>query len=458
MSDNNFTHLHVHTWYSFLDGFASPKELAERAKELGMSALAMTDHNHIGGAIEFQKACVDAGITPILGWEGYWTKDASVLAMPINDRYALAKEAAEQNGVEIPAKITKKALKELLSDYMYPTKQNHILFLAKNQTGWHNLIKLQSESAMKCTFNGRFLCDDELLEKYSEGLVMTTACIGNSLLKLLEENNHEAAESQILKWHAIFKDNLYLEIQPLNIPEQHLMNLFLINMSQKHNIKLVATNDVHYALHEDHDDHDTLLCIGTGKKKTETERLAYSNDFWLKSYDEMISSFQDQFVSMDNPPENYMTLVYEALENTNEIVAEIESVKIGADTPQMPEIKIDSKLSTADYLTKQCYQALYAYKKKRPEINLKLYEKRLHDELHVINTKGFDSYMLIVQDYIKNSGCPTGPGRGSGAGSLVLFLLGITKIIDPIEHGLLFSRFLTMDRSEIPDCIVACST
>lgn len=455
MTNNNFTHLHVHTWGSFLDGISSPKALAERASELGMTSLAMTDHNHTGIAIDFQASCVKAGIKPILGLEGYWTKDTATLSLPIDDRYELATKEARLNGVEIPEKIKKKELKELLGSYMYTTRQSHVLFLAKNQTGWRNMVKLQSESAMACTFNGRFLCDDNLLKKYAEGLIMTTACIGNALLPMLENEQREEAEKQLLAWQAIFGDDFYPEIQPLNIPEQYLMNLFLIEMADKHGLNLVATNDVHYTLYEDHDDHDTLLCIGTGNKKEEEERIRYSNDFWLKSYDEMIECFETQMADMSNAPENYMEIVKQALANTNTIAAQIQSIKIGADTPQLPQFNTESTLSNADFMVKECYQALYAYKKKRPLINLRTYEKRLRTELDIINTKGFGPYMLIVQDYIKNSGCPTGPGRGSGAGSLVLFLMGITKVIDPIEHGLLFSRFLTMDRTAMPDCKAA---
>lgn len=451
MTINNFTHLHVHTWYSFLDGFSSPKDLAERAKELGMTALAMTDHNHLGGAIEFQKACNDIGITPILGYEGYYTEDTNILSLSADERYDIAKEKAIENGVEIPSKITKKALRELVQDYLYDTSQHHILFLAKSQKGWHNLVKLQSESAMACTYNGRFLCDDALLEKYNEDVIMTTACIGNTLLDWLMDGQEDRAEKKIIKWKNIFKKDFYLEIQPLNIEKQHVMNKFLIKMAQKHNIDLIATNDVHYALYDDHDDHDSLLCVGTGKKKSEEVRIRYSNDFWLKSYDEMIESFEEQLTSMENAPENYMDLVRQALEQTNAIAEEISTIKIGADTPQMPDFEVDSTLSPEDYLTKQCFKELYNYKKKKPKIDIKVYEKRLHEELGVINSKGFAPYMLIVEDYVKNSDCAVGPGRGSGAGSLVLFLLGITKIADPIEHGLLFSRFLTQDRTSLPD-------
>ena len=458
MSDTPFVHLHAHSHYSFLDGFSSPGALAERAKELGMPAMAVTDHNHLGATIDFQKACIKQGIKPILGLESYYTEDRKTLALDINDRKALATEAATKAGVDLSGKLKKKEINKRIEPFMYDTKQYHILFLAINQTGWQNLVKLQSEAALDCTFNGRFLCDDELIEKHQEGLIMTTACISNPLSKYLnpESNDYNPAyaEEKILKWKRIFGDRFYLEIQPLNIDIQWGMNRFLLEMHSKHDIPIISTNDVHYARETDHDDHDTLLCIGTGKMKSETERMQYSNDFWIKTLDEMIASYEEQIPHLsDDEAERtrYREAIQKSLEEPYALSQRIESIQIEADEYQLPDIKFHHRMTTESYLQFEAFKALYKYKARKPAIDIRTYEKRLKEELDIINNKGFASYMLVVQDYIKNSGCPTGPGRGSGGGSLLLFLLGITKIIDPIEHKLLFSRFMTPDRTALPD-------
>lgn len=412
--------------------------------------------------------------------EMYWTWDTNILSMPKEDRNQWAIERAKASGFDIeaaihrienpisektgkplkPKKISKTELNTLIEPYEYDTKQYHIILLAINQTGWGNLVKLQSEAAEKCTFNGRYCCDDEMLARHSEGLIMATACIGNAVPTLINQGFHKEAEEQIDRWHAIFGDRFYIEIQPLNIPEQRMANFILLQHAANKGIKVIATTDVHYTLKEDHDDHDTLLCIGTGKKKSDVERLRYSNDYWIKSYDEMIETFEEQAESMTETFEelfdqdSYMETVKIALENTNKIADMVEDIKLGSSVNLFPRIQIPFGMTPEGYLTMTCFQNLYKYKNANPEIDTRIYEKRLNDELKVINTKGFAPYILVVQDYIEwanKNGCPTGPGRGSGAGSLVLFLLGITKIIDPIKYNLLFFRFLTMDRSAPPD-------
>ena len=305
---SNLTHLHVHTSYSFLDGMCKPHELIARVKELGMSAIAITDHNHIGGSYDFQKECKNQGIKPILGLEAYWTEDMTELSKPSEERnldsYKKALEAAAITLTEYDV-ITKKSknskvkvteVKEKCKPYAYDTHQYHIIFLAMNQTGWNNLIKLQSEAAVNCTFNGRFLCDNKLIEKYNEGLICTTACVANRIARYINRDKNEAAAKQLLlSWFNIFKDRFYLEIQPLNLKDQINVNKFYLKMSEEYNIPIIATNDVHYIYKEDHDDHDTLLCIGTGKKKSDYNRMKYTNDFWLRSYDEMLKAFQLQY-------------------------------------------------------------------------------------------------------------------------------------------------------------------
>lgn len=460
----NFVHLHLHTSYSFLDGFNDPYESAKRAKELGMKAMAVTDHNSLAGVIDFQKACHKEGIKPLLGVELYWTWDTNILSMSLDDRNKWAAERAEKDGVKIPKGIKKKELKELIAPYEYDTKQYHVLFIAQNQTGWKNLVKLQSEAADKCTFNGRFLVDNELLRKYNEGIIMTSACIGSPVNSLFIEGRDEEAYELLNTWKEIFQERFFVEIQPLDLDLQWIANAKLIRWAKENDVKIVATNDVHYTRKEDHDDHDTLLCIGIGRFKDEEDRMTYSNDYWIKNYDEMLESFARQTASMIKndfdgkqyfDPEEYIQVAIEGLENTNLIADMCSEIKLGSDKPLFPKIDVPKWTTPERWLTLKCYRALYKYKKENPDINVKIYERRLQEELNVINPKGFAPYMLIVEDLVKNCGVITGPGRGSAAGSLVLFLLGVTKQIDPIKYNLLFFRFLTADRTSPPDCMVA---
>lgn len=468
--DKNFTHLHLHTSYSVLDGMCKLEELIPKAKSLGMKALAITDHNHLGGTYQFQKICLENDIKPILGYEAYYTEDTSILSLPIEERNKMAADSALKNGAISEAEyeayfktgstknIKKSDVKKKIEPYAYSTKQYHIIFIAKNQIGWQNLIKLQSESAEKCTFNGRFLCDNDLIRKYSEGIICTTACIANRIARYVNEDKHEEAETLLKTWYEIFGADFYLEIQPLPMKEQVRVNSFYIQMSEKYSIPLIATNDVHYIEKTDHDDHDTLLCIGTGKFKSDWNRMKYSNDFWLRSYDEIIEAFEYQeYKFKEDLPQHYMDKVKEALENTNHVADMVEkNIQIGSKTPLIPQVKLPEGETAEHRLAKRCWKALYnlALKDEYVKDNLKIYEKRLHEELEVINPKGFASYLLVVDEFItwaNKNNCLTGVGRGSAAGSLCLYLLGITKVVDPIKNGLLFSRFLTKDRTAMPD-------
>ena len=471
-----FNHLHVHTSYSFLDGYNPIARLVARAKELGMNALAITDHNHLGGCLEFQRECNKQGIKPLLGCEMYWTFDTDFASKPVDERNQDAIDKARAAGVlqeEAPVEINPKTgkpkkatklkksdIKDIIAPFEYDMSQYHIILIAINQTGWKNLVKLQSEAADKCTYNGRFLCDDAMLAKYSEGLVMTSACIGNVAADMIIEGRTAEAEAQILRWKEIFGDRFFLEIQPLNIEKQWRVNMAYMELASRHDITVVATNDVHWTLKEDADDHDTLLCIGTGKLKADEERMRYSPDFWLKDRNEMVESFEIQLDSMvddgiaSHCVEEYANFCLQAIDNTSLIADAVEAVTLGSPVPLFPEVHTPVGLSTETFLTSKCYQELYKYLAANPHLDRFTYERRLHEELSVINTKGFAPYMLTVEEYItwaNANGCPTGPGRGSAAGSLTLFLLGITRRIDPIQYQLLFSRFLTVDRTAPPD-------
>lgn len=470
MTDANFTHLHVHTAYSFLDGLCKLDELIDRAKELGMTAIAITDHNHIGGTLEFQKLCKAKGIKPILGCEAYYTTDTSILSLPAEERTKLgAKTALEKNLISEDefeflvngkkgTKTTKKAIKEKIAPYVYSNKSNHIIFLAMNQVGWENLIKITSRGAEKCTFNGRFHCDNNILKKYNEGVICTSACVANKLAKLVNAGKEDEAENLLKEWIDIFQDRFYLEIQPLSMEEQVNANSFYIKMAQKYDIKIIATNDVHYILESDHDDHDTLLCIGTGTKKTDTNRLKYTNDFWLRTREEMIEAFHRQYEKFKSKlPDNYLDIASQALDNTNRIADRIdENIKIGSDKPLIPQVKLPKGKTPESVLQIRCWQQLYALAEKDPYVkdNFDIYKKRLYYELKIIIPKGFASYLLVVDEYVQwanEYANGTGPGRGSAAGSLCLYLLGVTRNIDPIKYKLLFERFLTADRTALPD-------
>lgn len=464
-----FIHLHLHSSYSFLDGYCKPKQVAKMAADLGMTAIAVTDHNHIGAAPEFQEACVNNGVKPILGCEMYWTEDTAKLALPVEERNMMAADAALKakaiTNEEYLAVVTKskiagiKKIKGTIKEYGCDKKGYHVLLLAMNQTGWNNLVKLQSEAAEKCTFNGRFHADTKMLKKYNDGLILTTACIGSAPATYINTGRIDEAEKLIVEWHDIFHDRMYLEIQPLCLDRQALVNRTYIEWSKKYDIPLIATNDVHYLTKNDHDDHDTLLCIGTGTKKRDSERLKYTNDFWLRTYDEMMVAFEVQadFIGDEINRNEYIAACKKAMDNTVVIADCIDNdIKLGADHDLLPHIQLPNGEDPKIYLMKMSFWNLYRYATAvdMDKETLRKYEKRLHHELTIIFNRNFEEYMLIVQEYVawaNQHGCVTGPGRGSAAGSLLLFLIGVTKMIDPIKYDLLFERFLTEDRKGLPD-------
>lgn len=447
-----FVHLHVHTYYSFLDGMGSPEEKVLKAKAMNMKAIAITDHNHLGGVPDFQKACKKHGIKPLLGVELYYTHDMSKISASKEERDEMALKAAIEDGVEIPPKATKKAIKELCKPYAYDTQGYHIILIAKNQTGWKNLVRIQSEAAEKGLFNGRYHADNELLSKYSEGIIVTSACIGSMPCSYLRKGMYKEAKAVIQSWVSIFgKENTFLEIQGLDWEEQYKVNLQLIEISKELDIKVIATCDSHYTEKEDNEDHDTLLCIGTGNYKSEENRMKYDHEYWLKSYNEMYHSF----ARLGKDDKEYMEEVEQALANTNIIPSMVEDIKLGSDVPLFSNIELPEGKTPESVFANKCWLNLYAYlKKAKLKHKRREYEERLAWELYVINTKGYAPYMLAVEEYVNwanENGCPTGPGRGSAAGSLALFVTGITRVIDPIKYNLLFSRFLTMDRTALPD-------
>ena len=452
---NNFVHTHVHTDASLLDGLSKVKDLVAKAKSLNMKAIALTDHGSLGNAYSFWKECRTNDIKPLLGNELYYTHNTNILSLPLKDRDALAMKQAEEAGIEIPKKAKKKDIAELLEPYTYDTKGYHILFIAMNQTGWVNLMKLSGEASDKCTYNGRPHCDMDMIRKYNEGIICTTACLGSYLNQCIVNNKMDEAHKHLAELKDIFGDRLFLEIQPFNEEEQVRVNIELMNMAKQYGLRIITGTDSHYVNKEDHYIHDILLCIGTGAKLSDEVRFRFKNEFWFMSYEEVIEQYQKQIALVDEVPDFYMPAVYESLYSTNVLADMVYDVKLKSDKPVMPIVEVPEGFTDDSYLRHQCWTRLYAYLTKN---NLwdkrRIYEQRLNHELNVICTKGYASYFLIVQDFIdwgNANGCPFGPGRGSAAGSLVAFLLGIVKGTDPIEYDLLFFRFLTMDRKALPD-------
>ena len=453
---NNIVHTHVHTDASLLDGLSKVKDLVAKAKSLNMKAVAITDHGSLGNTLSFWEECNKQGIKPLLGNELYYTHNTDILALPLKERDALAIEQAKENGVEIPKKAKKKDIAELLEPYTYDTKGYHILFIAMNQTGWVNLMKLSGEASDKCTYNGRPHCDMNMIRKYSEGLICTTACLGSYLDQCIVNNNMEEARAHLAELKDIFGDRLFLEVQPFNEEEQIKANIELIKLSEEYDIKLITGTDSHYINKEDHYIHDILLCIGTGAKLSDEVRFRFKNEFWFMSYDEVIEQYEKQIQLGGIPNEyEYECAIQESINNTNLLADMVEDIKLKSDKPIMPIVEVPEGFDDNSYLRHQCWTNLYKYLTANNLWNKRrIYEERLNHELNVICTKGYASYFLIVQDFIEwgnNNGCPFGPGRGSAAGSLVAFLLGIVKGTDPIEYDLLFFRFLTMDRKALPD-------
>ena len=396
---NKFTHLHVHTSHSLLDGSVRINELMDRVKELGMESIAITDHGNMFGVIEFYKQATKKGIKPILGCEVYVTKG---------------------NYME--------------KDKSKEREQYHLVLLAENEEGYLNLIKIVSEGYIN-GFYYKPRVDHNVLKKYSSGIIALSACLGGEVQKHLIYNEYDEAKKIANIYNEIFgQDNFYLEVQDHGMREQKLVNQQLIRLSRETNIPLVATNDIHYIRKEDAKVHDVLLCIQTGKTIDEENRMKFpSDEFYLKSYEEMKSKFPN---------------LEEALENTVKI-SERCHVELDFNTIHLPEYDIPDEITNSEYLRKLCYEGL----SKRYEIITEEIKERLEFEIETIEKMGYVDYFLIVWDFIKyakDNGIMVGPGRGSAAGSLVSYTLGIIDI-DPLKYGLLFERFLNPERISMPD-------
>ncbi len=400
---SDFVHLHVHTEYSLLDGAARINELVQRAKDLGQPAIAITDHGTMYGVIDFYKAAKKAGIKPLIGCEVY------------------------------QATRTRFDRQPQLDDSQY-----HLVLLAANQTGYHNLIKLVSQGFID-GFYYRPRVDWELLEQYNEGIIALSACLGGQIPTLLLNGLYEEAKAVVLRMQSIFgQDNFYLELQEHGLPEQRKVNEELVKLHNETGAPLVITNDIHYVKAEDHEAHDVLLCVQTGKTIHDENRMRFVPEFHLKDAQEMAS----MFYYLD--PE----LVAKAMANTVAI-AERCQVDFEFGVSRLPVYKVPEGFTPESYLRYQVAQRLpIRYPNPSKEIL-----DRVDYELSVIEGMGFSSYFLIVADFIdyaRQNKIPVGIGRGSGAGSVVAYILGITNL-DPLPYGLIFERFLNVERVSLPD-------
>ena len=396
----NFTHLHVHTEYSLLDGSNKIKEYVARVKELGMDSAAITDHGVMYGVIDFYREAKAAGINPILGCEVY---------VAPNSRFD----------------------REVGSD---EDRYYHLVLLAENNRGYANLMKIVSLGFVE-GFYYRPRVDKELLRQYHEGIIALSACLAGEVPRYLTRGLYEEARQTALEYQEIFgKDNYFLELQDHGIPDQRLVNQQLLRMSEELHIPLVATNDVHYTYEDDVAAHDILLCIQTGKKLTDENRMRYEGgQYFVKSPEQMAELFP---------------YALQALENTHKIAKRCH-VEIEFGVTKLPRFDVPSPYTSWEYLNKLCYEGLdERYGDRAEEL-----KPRLKYELDTIQKMGYVDYFLIVWDFIRyarDHGIPVGPGRGSAAGSIVSYTLGITQL-DPIRYNLLFERFLNPERVSMPD-------
>jgi len=409
-----FIPLHNHSDYSLLDGASQVSKIVEKASELGLDSIALTDHGVMYGVLDLVKKCKAKGIKPIIGNEMY------IINGSIDDPQ--------------PKK----------------EKRYHLVVLAKNKTGYRNLVKLTTLSHLN-GMRGRGIfsrpCIDKfLLEKYKDGLIISTACLGGEIPQAILKGRIDVAEDIALWYKNLFGGDFYLEIQDHGSIEDRIVNVEILKIGKKYNIKVIATNDAHYISNMDVEAHDALLCVLTGKLISDEKRLRYTGTEYIKSEDEMLRLFNDHIEEKS---------IKEAVNNTVEISQKIEEFELFG-TYRMPKFPIDHKNDedSLSFLTRISYQGLLKRLNKSSlnEVD-DVYKKRLASELKIINDMGFPDYFLVVWDYIKfarDHSIPVGPGRGSAAGSLVAYSLQITNI-DPVKHGLLFERFLNPARKSMPD-------
>ena len=426
---SNFVHLHIHSEFSLLDGANRIKDIPKIAKELGMDSIAITDHGVMFGVIDFYKACKENGVKPIIGCEMY---------------------------------VAPRSRKD--KDPNLDSKYNHLILLAKNNEGYKNLSKLVSLSFIEGYYYKPRI-DKELLEKYHEGLICCSACLAGEVPQAIQKGDMEEAKKAALWFKDLFKDDYYLEIQNNGIKQQALVNQKLVELSKELDIPLVATNDAHYSRKEDAYNHEVLLCIQTGKRMSDEDRMRFETDeLYIKSPEEMSEFFSG---------------VPEAIENTVKI-AEKCNVEFEFGNTILPNYDVPEGFEThydyIEYLTKKGLVERYGIEESKSNLEKisdnepksvtavekaeKEYKElseeirnRTEYELGVIKKMGYVDYFLIVWDYIhyaKTHDIPVGPGRGSGAGSIVAYAIGITDI-DPLKYNLLFERFLNPDRISMPD-------
>jgi DNA polymerase-3 subunit alpha len=406
----SFVGLHIHSDYSLLDGASQLPQLIDRAVELGMPAIALTDHGVMYGAIELIKVCRNKNVKPIIG----------------NEMYVINGDIEKQ---------------ERRPKY-------HQVVLAKNTQGYKNLVKLTTISHLK-GFQGKGIfarpcINKDVLEKHKEGLIVTSACLGGEIPQAILRGKLEAAE-KVAKWYKdTFGDDFYIEIQDHGQQEDRIVNVELVRIAKKLDIKIIATNDSHFISCYDVEAHDALLCIQTQKLISEDKRLRYTGTEYLKSAEEMAKLFRDH-LSDD--------VIQEAIHNTLEVAEKVEPYNIMGEY-RIPNFPIPPEHTADTYVEEKTWEGLRERLKAKTnsEINPE-YRERLEYELKMIQRMGFSTYFLVVWDYIRfarENNIPVGPGRGSAAGSLVAYALRITNI-DPVHHGLLFERFLNPERKSMPD-------
>jgi DNA polymerase-3 subunit alpha len=401
----SFVHLHLHTEYSLLDGAIKIEKLVQNVKEQGMNAVAITDHGNLFGSIEFYKTCKENEIKPIIGMEAYLVDDMT--------------------------KKEKIVVKDDLERQYY-----HITLLAKDFTGYRNLVKIATKAYLE-GFYYKPRIDKKLLEAHKEGLIVLSGCIAGEIPQLIKFGKLKEAKN-VADWYiqTFGRENFYIEIQKHDIEDEKIVNPELVKIAKEFKLKLVATGDAHYLSPEDYDTHDVLLCIQTGSKKHEEDRFRFpNNSFYLKSPEEMANEFRE---------------IPEAIQSTLEI-AEMCNIEIPFNNPElMPRYSNDPSFNADEKLKEMVFENLnIIFNNKIPEE----YIERANYELDVIKKMGFSNYFLVVQDFVnwaRRNGIPVGPGRGSAAGALITYALGITKI-DPIKYNLLFERFLNPERVTMPD-------